>query len=153
MYSGPPPNVSSSSSDDGDNSNVVAGLCYLVGLVAVILFFTERRNFYIKFHAAQALLIHLAAIVSTLIWLLIFLAIIVSGLAASVGTSSSGLAAGVAALAVLVISLLGFGLFFLYLAALIWGMIAAFTWKSTKLPLVGELAERWASEMMPLPSR
>jgi uncharacterized membrane protein len=130
----------------GDNNNVVAGLCYLVGLVAVILFFTEQRNGFVKFHAAQALLIHVAAIISSLFWMLIFLAIIVTGVAADIGTSSAGLISNMAGFAVLSIFLLGIALFFFYLTALIWGMIAAFTGKATRLPLAGELAEHLAGE-------
>ena len=153
MYSLPPRTANSPSSVAGDNSNVVAGLCYLVGLVAVILFFTEQRNGFVKFHAAQALLIHVAAIISSLVWMLIFLAVIVTGVAASVGTSSAGFVSSLASLAVLSISLLGIMLFFFYLAAFIWGMIAAFTGQATKLPLAGELAEHLVGESTPSLSR
>ena len=146
MYSVPPRTANSPSSVAGDNSNVVAGLCYLVGLVAVVLFFTEQRNGFVKFHAAQALLIHVAAIISSLFWMLIFLAVIVTGVAARVGTSSAGFVSNLASGAVLNISLLGIVLFFLYLAALIWGMIAAFTGQTTRLPLAGGLAERLVGE-------
>lgn len=149
MYSVPPQTVNTPSSVADNNSNVVAGLCYLVGLVAVILFFTEQRNGFVKFHAAQALLIHIAAIIGSLFWMLIFLAVIVTGVAASVGTSSVGLLSTLAGEVVLSISLLGIGLFFFYLAALIWGMIAAFTGKATRLPLAGELAERLVGDSMP----
>jgi uncharacterized membrane protein len=137
----------------GDNSNVVSGLCYLTWLVALIIFFTTQRNPYVKFHAAQALIIHLVAIISNFVWILVFLAIIVTGVAASVGTSSSGFVSSLAGVTVFMISFLGMGLFFCYLAALIWGMIAAFTGKATKLPLVGEVAERWAGGLRPPPGR
>ena len=136
---------------DGDNRNVIAGLCYLLGLVAVILFFTEQRNGFLKFHAAQALLIHVGAIISSLFWMLTFLAIIVTGAAAAVGTSSAGFISNMASVAVLSIFLVGIALFFFYLTALICGMIAAFTGRATKLPLAGELAERLVSESPPRP--
>jgi hypothetical protein len=81
--------------------------------------------------------------------MLTFLAVIVTGVAAAVGTSSAGFISNMASVAVFSIFLLGIALFFVYLTALVWGMIAAFTGKATKLPLAGELAVRLVGESTP----
>jgi uncharacterized membrane protein len=128
------------------NGEVVAGLSYLFFLVGLIMFFAERNNRFVKFHAAQSLLIHLAALITSLFWVLLFLVVTVTGAAASLGTGSpSRTIAGLVGIAVLVVTLFALALYLVYLGALIWGMIAAFTGKTTKLPLVGELAERWST--------
>jgi uncharacterized membrane protein len=128
------------------NGEVVAGLCYPFFLVGLIMFFAERNNRFVKFHAAQSLLIHLAALITSLFWILLFLLVTVTGAAASLGTSSpSRIIAGLVGIAVLVVTLFALALYLVYLGALVWGMVAAFTGKATKLPLLGDLAERWSS--------
>jgi len=127
------------------NGEAVAGLGYLFFLVGLIMFFAERHNRFVKFHAAQSLLIHLAALIATLFWALLFLVVTITGVAASLGTGApSQPIVGLAGIAVLLVTLFAFALYLVYLGALIWGMIAAFSGKATKLPLVGELAARWS---------
>jgi len=140
----PPPSVV------GDNGTVIAGLGYLIFLVGLIMFFVEQSNRFVKFHAAQSLLIHLAAIASGIIWSLLFILATVLGVGASAASDSSlGVASTLIGIFILILSLLAIVLLALYVVALIWGMIAAFSGKATKLPIVGGLAERWSGGPLP----
>ena len=142
----PPPSVV------GDGGTVIAGLGYLFFLLGLIMFFAEQRNRFVKFHAAQSLLIHLAAVLATFVWLALFIVFAVVGVSLGVASSSSGgVAASFVGIFFLIAVLLGIVAAMLYVAALIWGMVAAFGGKATKLPVVGSLAERWAGGPLPRP--
>jgi hypothetical protein len=73
-----------------------------------------------------------------------FLVGTVTGAAASLGTGSPS-----RTIAVLVVTLFALALYLVYLGALIWGTVAAFTGKATKLPLLRDLAERWSGTPIP----
>src|SRR5690242_15891274 len=61
----PPPGTSSQwgPSSIGVEPNIAAGLGYLVSIVAIIFFFMEKRNRFVKFHNAQAILLTIAYLV------------------------------------------------------------------------------------------
>jgi uncharacterized membrane protein len=106
----------------GMDANVAAGLSYIF-IVGLIFFFVEKSNRFVKFHAAQAIMLDIAATV---------LYIVESPFSNSM--SSGNL------LAACVFGLLGLGLFGLWL----WGLIAGFTGRYVKFPIIGDWAERWA---------
>ena len=144
----PPPSVV------GDSGAVIAGLGYLFFLVGLIMFFAEQRNRFVKFHAAQSLLIHLGAIVASIAWavILVVLVVVAAGLGAAsgaAGNASGNVAAASLGIFFVIALLLGVVLAILYIVALIWGMVAAFSGRYTKLPVVGNLAERWAGGPVP----
>ncbi|HET9109570.1 MAG TPA: hypothetical protein VFN78_01980 [Ktedonobacterales bacterium] len=122
-------------------AEVISGIAYLVsllwvvGLVAQIIIFAMEKNRYAKFHAAQAMILSIASVV------LGILDIIVNGaLGFGLNSSSSAANLGAGGLALVfgcVFAILGLVLF----AFWIWGMIAAFTGKPTKLPIIGNIAE------------
>lgn len=123
-------------------SDVMAGISYLlgifwvVGLVLQIIVFATEKNRYVKFHAAQAMILGIVEAALGVIWF-IFNTVIFAG--ASVDqTGAAGLgAAAMSGVVGCVLGLIGLALFGFW----IWGMIAAFTGKATKLPLVGGFAE------------
>jgi uncharacterized membrane protein len=106
----------------GMDANVAAGLSYIY-IVGLIFFFVEKSNRFVKFHAAQAILLDIAATV---------LSILNSTINRSVSGGST--------LATCVFGLLGLGIFALW----IWGLIAGFTGRYVKFPIIGDWAERWA---------
>ncbi len=108
---------------------VSAGLGYLIWILAVIFFFIEKQNRFVRFHNLQAILLGISGFV--LFFVLIFVGI---GLA----FVNSNLGAVVLGLGYFVVPI---GLFVGWLIAI----INAFQGKYFKLPLIGDLAERWSS--------
>ena len=117
----------------GLESHIAAGLGYLIPIIGLIFFFIEKTNRFVRFHGAQAILLVLGYVVIAFIQT--FVGII--GAFADQAASGAGILFGF-------VSCL-FGLLYLALFAMqIWGVIAGFTGKYTKFPIVGDIAERWA---------
>ena len=112
----------------GMDPNVSAGLGYLVVIVGLIFFFIEKQNRFVRFHTLQSVL--LAASEFVLFFLVFFvglaLAFVIPGLGALI--------------LVLGYTLLPIAFFVGWLVA----MIYAFQGKYLKLPLIGDMAERWS---------
>ncbi len=131
----------------GMEAHVAAGLSYLsiffLGpIIPLIFFFIEKENRFVKFHAAQGLLINIAGFVLGVVWGILAVALGI-GAAASGSNGTSGAAAGAGlALAAFgcVFSILGLVLF----GFTVWGIVAGFSGKYTKLPVIGGIAEKWA---------
>ncbi len=108
-----------------------AGLSYL--LVGIIFFFIEKQNRFVRFHAAQYILLFITGIA----WYILITIISVIIAVAANGSSAAG------------ILLLGptclywIGGLALFIGWLV-GMIQAFTGKYFKLPVIGNIAEKWA---------
>jgi uncharacterized membrane protein len=138
----PPPTVNRwGPSSIGMDANVAAGLSYIT-IVGIIFFFIEKTNRFVKFHAAQSILLGIVAfalgIVQNIIDAVLFSASTVTYNATN-GATTGGSVVG-ATLLGCVFGLVYLGLFGLWL----WGIISAFTGKYTKLPVIGDIAERWA---------
>jgi uncharacterized membrane protein len=119
----------------GIDPQIGAGLSYLP-LIGLIVFFVEKTNRFIRFHAAQSILLYLAFVVLGVArWVLFGLLDSISSLA--VVFFEQGLACV-------------FGLVTLAFVGLwLWGLISGFTGKYTKLPIIGELAEGWSGGLAP----
>jgi uncharacterized membrane protein len=132
-YGGVPPSVSPlGPSSIGMDPKISAGLGYLIWILAVIFFFIEKQNRFVRFHNLQAILLGISGFV--LFFVLIFVGIAL----AFVNSNLGGLVLG---LGYFVIPI---GLFVGWLIAI----INAFQGKIFKLPLIGDLAERWAGSGM-----
>jgi len=113
----------------GMDPKVSAGLGYLILIVGLIFFFIEKQNRFVRFHTLQAVLLAVSVFV-------LFFVIIFAGIAAAfVSGSLAGLIFSLGNLAVWVGGFIG------WLVA----MINAFQGKYFKLPVIGDLAERWSS--------
>ena len=111
----------------GLDANVTALIGYPIGIVALILIFIEKDNKFVRFHAFQSLLFWAAVIVIS----------IVLGIFAGILTAISW------ALGTLFFSL--FGLFELaVLIAVIFLAYKAFQGENFKLPVIGDMAEKWS---------
>jgi uncharacterized membrane protein len=131
----------------GMDANLAAGLSYLatilVGpILAIIFFFVEKTNRFVKFHSAQVILLNIAGFVlGILLWVLFFVFAAGSAAATANSSAAAGASFGIGALfAFCLFPLVALAFFGLWL----WGMIAAFSGKYTKLPLIGDIAESWA---------
>lgn len=124
----------------GLDGNVAAALGYPIGIIAIISLIMEKENLFVKFHALQSILLHVAAIVLMIAVWIIGMVLMFAGLAASAATES-GAAAGL-------VSML-FGLVWLvfivvYLLALIMAAVKAYQGAMFRLPIIGGMAAKWA---------
>jgi uncharacterized membrane protein len=142
----PPPPLPGSSSRWGPTTMgidpaIAAGLGYLFGvhfpgILPIIWLIAEKRNRFIRFHAAQALLLVASYIVGMLFAGVVFVGGLLIGLASGLDAQTAGgIAAAVAIALVVVLSVA-------VLVFEIWGIIAGFSGKIVKFPLIGNLAER-----------
>jgi uncharacterized membrane protein len=126
---GAPPRVSPlGPSSIGMDPNISAGLGYLIVIVGLIFFFIEKQNRFVRFHTLQAVLLAVSGFV--LFFVLLFVGIALAFVNGNLG----GL------ILVLGYFLIPIVLFIGWLVA----MINAFMGKYLKLPLIGDLAERWS---------
>lgn len=131
----------------GMEPNIAAGLSYLsmffLGpIIPLVFFFIEKQNRFVKFHAAQGILLNIFGFVLGVVWG-VASTVLTIGAAASANdqTGAASAGAGLALAAVgCVFGLLALALF----GFLIWGMVAGFSGKYTKLPMIGGIAEKWA---------
>ncbi|HEX6820294.1 MAG TPA: hypothetical protein VF120_18095 [Ktedonobacterales bacterium] len=138
-YAGQQPQASSNRwgpTSIGMDANVAAGLGYLIGILGLVFFFIEKTNRFVKFHAAQVILLAIGAFVVFIIQ------IVLGGLAIGLAGASDSLG-GASAFSLLLSCV--FGLVYLGILGLwVWGMISAFMGNYTKLPVIGNIAEQWA---------
>lgn len=129
----------------GMEAPVAAGLSYLsmffLGpIIPLVFFFVEKQNRFIKFHAAQGILLSIGAFVLGIVLIVIntIVAVAVAGAGDNTGAAGAGLA--VFGLLSCVYSIVALGL----VGIVIWGAVAGFSGKYTKLPVIGGIAEKWA---------
>lgn len=118
----------------GLNTNIGALLCYLplcaISIIySIIVIVTEKDNKTMRFHAFQSLLLTGLYIVA-----LVGVAIVGGVL---IGATGSGILASL-------VSLVYAGVVLAFLAAMIFGMVKGYQGQSFKLPIVGDMAEKWA---------
>lgn len=125
----------------GIDPAIAAGLAYLfgghfAGVLPIVWLIAEKRNRFIRFHAAQALLLIAAFLVGMLLAGAIFIAgLIIAQAAGADSQAAGGVASATAVVLVVVLSVA-------VLICNIWGIIAGFSGKVVKFPLIGNLAAR-----------
>ena len=119
----------------GLDGNVTALIGYLIGIVALVLIFIEKDNKFVRFHALQSVLWSVGMCVG-----IVVVAIVGFILALILGQVSSALGSIVGLLVMLVYLAMLLGL----IGGLIFGAIKAYGGAMFKLPIVGNLAEKWS---------
>ncbi len=119
----------------GLDTNVGALLCYLpvcaISLIySIIVLVTDKDNRTMRFHAFQSLLLTAAYIV-VVIGLQIFTAVVA-------GVTGSTMLA-------MLLYLLVIATVIAFLGAMIYGMVKGYQGQQFKLPVVGDMAEKWAN--------
>jgi uncharacterized membrane protein len=127
-------NMSGGKTALGLDTNVGALLCYLpvcaISLIySIIVLVTDKDNKTMRFHAMQSLLLTGAYIVA------IIALMVVGGIV--VGITGSGLLGSL-------VTLVYFGVIIAFLAAMVFGMVKGYQGQTFKLPIVGDMAEKWA---------
>ena len=118
----------------GLDANVGAMLCYLpicaVNLIySIIVLVTEKSNRLVRFHAFQSLLLMAVAFV------VLFIVGFIGGFMAAM-TESLAIA--------LLVNLITWGLVIVFIAVAIYMCVKAYGGSQTKLPVIGDMADKWA---------
>jgi uncharacterized membrane protein len=122
----------------GLDANITALLGYIIWIVALIALVMEKENRFVRFHAIQSLLYHAAIIVVMIALGIIGMFLgVASAVAGSSGGAIGGLFGGL-------IGLIWMVVFLAYLVGLVYAAVQAYGGKWFKLPLIGNMAEKWA---------
>jgi uncharacterized membrane protein len=118
----------------GLDGNLAAALGYPIGIIAIISLIIEKENRFVKYHAFQSIFFHLAAIV-VFIGLVILITIVSIMLAmARMGELSA------------LLWLLYMVVVVAYVAGLIFAAVKAYGGNYFKLPVIGNMAEKFANK-------
>ena len=128
-------NMSGGKTALGLDANVGAMLCYLpvcaISLIySIIVLITDKTNKTVRFHAFQSLILTAIYVV-----IMIAIAVVGGGLVAATGSGILGSLVGLFYGAVV----LGF------LVLMILGCVKAFQNGNYKLPVIGDMAEKWSN--------
>jgi uncharacterized membrane protein len=127
----------------GLDGNVAAALGYPIGIIAIICLIMEKENRFVKFHALQSLLWIALYIVVVIALMILGVIIGILGIAASSASSSAGAGVGLIGMLVWLIWLV---VFFGWLIMLILAAVKAYGGVLYKLPIVGNMAEKFANK-------
>ena len=132
----PPVQVAKSST--GHDENIAALLSYIVHFVSgLIFFFIEKDSRLVRFHAMQAIILGGVFFIGSFV--LLFLWFVISIIAAQI-SSLLGTLVG------LVLGFLIVVFYVAFLAGWIMGMVKAFQGQYYKLPVIGNLAEKYSAK-------
>ena len=127
----------------GLDANLAAALGYPIGVLAIICLIMDKENKFVKFHALQSILLYVAIVAIWIALVIISIILSVIGIAASAAGSAGGALSGlVGAVWMLVIAVLGIGA----LVAIIMGAVKAYGGNYYKLPIIGNMAEKFANK-------
>ena len=131
-----PPPVQTAKSSTGLDENVAALLSYIAGWVSGLVFFLiEKDNRFVRFHAMQSILLSaVALVVGIVLWVVWAFGTIIFASISDVLGSLVGL----------VLGLLVFVFWIGMLIALVMCLIKAFQNQYFKLPVIGNLAEKFS---------
>lgn len=131
-----PPPVQTAKSSTGLDENVAALLAYIATWVSGLVFFLiEKDSRFVRFHAMQAILLGASAtILGILLWILWFFGFLIG---AAISDVLGGLISVVLGLLLFVFSI---GV----LIAIVMCLIKAYQMQYFKLPVIGNLAEKYS---------
>ena len=133
-----PPPVQIAKSSTGLEENLAALLSYIFGWVSGLIFFLiEKESRLVRFHAMQSLLFNVVAGVAAIaLWIVLFILFLIT-------TQISG------ALTTL-LSIVSLLIWLIFIAALLIGvimcLIKAYQGQYFKLPIIGNLAEKFSAK-------
>ena len=123
----------------GLDGNVAAAIGYPIGIIAIISLVMEKENRFVKFHALQSILLHVAAVVCMIAFWIISAVLFVGGIAASAATNTGA----IGGLASMLVGLVWLVFVVVYLLGLILSAVKAYQGAMFKLPILGGMADKW----------
>jgi len=126
----------------GIDGNLAAALGYPIGILAIICLIMDKENRFVKFHALQSILMHVAFIIVIIAVWILGVILLFAGIAASAATDSGA----VGGLASMLFGLIWLAVIVAYLGALIFAAVKAYGGNEFKLPIVGNMAEKFANK-------
>ena len=126
----------------GLDGNLAAALGYPIGIIAIISLIMEKENRFVKFHALQSILLHVGFIVVVIAVWIIGVVIAIAGIAAAAATNSGALGG----LAGMLFGLIWLVVIVAYLGGLIFAAVKSYQGVEFKLPIVGNMAEKFAGK-------
>ena len=129
----------------GLDGNVAAALGYPIGVIAIICLVMEKDNRFVKFHALQSILLHVAFIVLAVILVFVFIILAFVGIAASAAGAGSG-GGLIGGLMGILSFLIWMVMIVLYILALIISAVKAYGGAYFTLPMIGNMAEKFANK-------
>ncbi len=118
----------------GLDGNIAALIGYPIGILALVLIFIEKENKFVRFHALQSVLWSVGLTIAFIV--LMIVGSIIGIVVAMASSTLAYLVWGIFALLYLVAIVAMFG-------GIIYGAIKAYGGEMTKLPIVGNMAEKW----------
>jgi uncharacterized membrane protein len=118
----------------GLDGNLAAALGYPIGIIAIISLVMEKENRFVKFHALQSLLYHVAAIIVFILLVIVLTILTVLLAMARLGELSA------------LLWLLYMIVFLAYFAGLIFAAVKSYGGAQFKLPIIGNMAEKYANK-------
>jgi uncharacterized membrane protein len=125
----------------GLDGNVAAALGYPIGIIAIISLIIEKENRFVRFHALQSLLLHVAWIVIVIVLMFLFFILAIFGIAASATAGEAGGAA--AGIFSMLIGLIWMVVIAAYIGGLIYAAVKAYGGNKFMLPVIGAMADKW----------
>jgi len=125
----------------GLDGNVAAALGYPIGIIAIISLIIEKENRFVRFHAMQSLLLHVAWIVIAIVLVFLFFVLAIFGFAASAAGGEAGGAIG--GIFSMLIGLIWMVVIAAYIGGLIYAAVKAYGGNKFMLPVVGAMADKW----------
>jgi len=125
----------------GLDGNIAALIGYIFWPIALVCVIIEKENKFVRFHAIQSLLYNALIIVAAIVLVIVVIFLGIIGIASAAAGSSGGGAIG--GILGSLVSLVWLIFFLAYLAGLIYAAVQAYGNKMFKLPIVGNMAEKW----------
>ena len=118
----------------GLDGNIAALLGYIIWILGLVLIFMEKDNKFVRFHALQSVIWGVACFVG------IFVVAIVGTILGLIVSQISGALGGIIGILAMLLYL---GLFIAWFGGIIYGAIKSYGGEMTKLPVVGNMVEKW----------
>jgi uncharacterized membrane protein len=130
--------VAPAKSSTGLDANVAALLAYLLGLIGGIVFYVlEKDSKFVKFHSMQSILFNALVVV-------VFIGLTIVNLVLQL--VASGISNGLGIIVGLLSTLVWLGICVAIFVAFVLCLVKAFQGKMFKLPVIGNMAEKFASK-------
>jgi uncharacterized membrane protein len=116
----------------GLDGNIAALIGYIISIIALVEIFIEKDNRFVRFHAIQSVIFHVAMWV---VFFVVWVVVIILGLILSM----VHLGVVVSLLSILIF----LGWVVVYLGGVIMGAVKSYGGAMFKYPIIGNMAEKW----------